>query len=203
LRVSLADSKTTVIANQHATLSITLLNGFVITRIFVVLNASDSLANIILGLPCLKEGNSDINWTTGSALNRQTNSIILSSAVTTPRPASVEITTANKMKRIIEQNDKDAAFFFATVTQMSDDASLHAAKVTSEMPHNLLGRSADDEFHIGTDLGHAFDARLHTLLNQYIHTDTTFDDLPPPVVFMITISTWSLIHNPKNLRFSV
>jgi hypothetical protein len=115
----------------------------------------DSLANIILGLPWLKDDNPDINWTTGTALNRQTqtNSIILSSAVTTPRPASVEITTTNKMKRILEQNDKDAAFFFATVIQISNDASLAATKVTGEIPHNLLGRSADDEFHIGADLG--------------------------------------------------
>jgi hypothetical protein len=42
----------------------------------VVLNTSDSLANIIFGLPWLKDDNFDINWTTGTALNRQTNSII-------------------------------------------------------------------------------------------------------------------------------
>jgi hypothetical protein len=179
LRVSLANSKTTVIANQYATLSITLLSGFVITKNFVVLNTSDSLANIIIGLPWLKDENSDINWTTANALNRQTNSIIFSSAITTPRPTLVEITTAYKMKHIIEQNDTYTAFFFATVIQISDDASLAAAKVTSEIPHNLLGRSADDEFHIKNDTGPAYDAISHTLLNQCNHTDTIFNGLPP------------------------
>jgi hypothetical protein len=107
------------------------------------------------------------------------------------------------MKRIIEQNDKDNALLVATVIQISDDASLAALKVTSEIPHNLLARSADDEFHIEADLGLAYDARLHTLPNQNNHTYIVFDDLPPPVVFMITISTWSLIHYPQNLRFTV
>jgi hypothetical protein len=88
------------------------------------------------------------------------------------------------MKRILEQNDKDTAFIFATVIQISNDASLAATKVTCEIPHNLLGRSADDEFHIGTDLGPAFDARLHTLLNQYNHADTVFDDPPPPIYLL-------------------
>jgi hypothetical protein len=145
----------------------------------VNLNTSDSLANTILGLPWLKDENSYINWTTGTALNRQTKYIIFSSPVTAPRPASVEVITANKMKRIVEQNDKDTAFFFVTLIQISDDASLVAAKVIGEVPHNLLGRSADDAFRIETDLGPAYDARSHTSLNQYNHTYTAFDDLPP------------------------
>jgi hypothetical protein len=102
------------------------------------------------------------------------------------------------MKRIIEQNDKDTAFFFATVIQISDDASMAAAKVIGEIPYNLLGRSVANEFHIETDLGPTSDAKLHTLLNPYNHIhDTIFFVLPPHVVFMINISTWSPIHNPQ------